>query len=153
MSENYVLSGDNQTFFLKKYRFDNAKRIEEIHASKKCFADGGIPVILPIPLLNSKTFFEYKGALYTLFPFVEGFHLERGNLTDSAIVSLGKMLGRIHLLGRDSQLSNQDYLRKDDKVKTLQIMDKILAVITAKGSLDDFDKMALENIQKKKNYF
>lgn len=108
LSDNYFLSDGIKNFFLKKYRFDNSNRIAEVHFSKKYFADGGIPVILPISLLDGKTFFECDTAYYALFPFVEGRHFERGDLSESAIISLGQMLGKIHLLGKESKLVIDD---------------------------------------------
>lgn len=96
LSENHILLSDNNKYFLKKYRFDRQERIEEIHSAKKYFADGGIPVILPITNTEGNTFFLFENGYFALFPFVSGIQLERGTLTDTAIISLGKMLGKIH---------------------------------------------------------
>lgn len=150
LSENYILSDGATKFFLKKYRFDSAKRIAEIHVSKRYFADGGIPVILPIPLLDGATFFEHETAYYALFPFINGKHLERGTLSDVAIDSLGTTLGRIHLLGKESRLVIDDYFKIEDEGKTFLKIEGILERITEKDSLDDFDRIALENIEMKK---
>lgn len=151
LSENYVISSGTQKFFLKKYRFDDSKRIREIHASKKYFADGGIPVILPIPLLTGETFFEFSNAYYAVFPFVNGRHIERGALTKSAIVSMGEMLGQIHLLGKNSQLVIDDHFKIEDKEKTFKKIEDILIQIEAKDPLDAFDKAALESVYMKKD--
>ena len=150
LSENHILSDGKSKFFLKKYRFDNANRIAEVHASKKYFADGGIPVILPMPLLDGKTFFEYKSSYYALFPFVEGKHLERGNLTEAAIISLGRMLGKIHLLGRESKLVVGHKFRIEDEEKTRKKIEEILAKVAEVTIPTDFDKAALENVLVKK---
>lgn len=150
LSDNYFLSGGVKKFFLKKYRFDNSDRIAEVHASKKYFANGGIPVILPISLLNGNTFFEYDAAYYALFPFVEGKHLERGNLTETSIISLGKMLGKIHLLGRESKLAISDRFKIENEEKTSKKIEDILIKIKGINIQSDFDKVALENIQMKK---
>ncbi len=150
LSDNYFLSDGQTKFFLKKYRFDNSSRIAEVHASKKYFADGGIPIILPIPLLDGKTFFEYEAGYYALFPFVEGKHSERGELTESAIISLGQMLGKIHLLGKESKLIIDDWFKIENEEKTFKKIEDILFKISEVSSLSDFDKVALENVQMKK---
>jgi len=150
LSDNYFLSDGKTKFFLKKYRFDNSNRIVEVHASKKYFAEGGIPVILPMSLLDGKTFFEYDGAYYALFPFVEGKHIERGELTEAAIISLGKMLGRIHLLGKESKLVSDDRFKIENKEKIFKKIEDILTKISEVSSPSDFDKVALENVQMKK---
>lgn len=150
LSENYILKGDNAKFFLKKYRFDNPNRISEIHASKKYFSDGGVPVILPIPLLDGNTFFEYEVAYYALFPFVEGKQIERDELTEPAIISLGEMLGKIHLLGKDSKLIVDDYFKIENEEKTFKKIEDILTKIQEINQPSEFDKVALENVQMKK---
>lgn len=150
LSDNYIVSNDTEKYFLKKYRFKDPKRIENVHSSKKYFSAGGIPVILPIKLLNGDTFFENAGAYYALFPFINGKHLERGTLTNSAIISMGETLGKIHLLGKKSTLEINDYFKIEDREKVFKKIDDILNKIKEKESLDEFDKTALENIELKK---
>ncbi len=161
MSENHVIfvgdqnsaQNDTQKFFLKKYRFDDKERIEEIHTVKSFFAKGGVPVILPITTKADKTFFEHDGAYYALFPFINEKQLERGSLTDAAVISLGKMLGHIHLLGAKAKLPVQARFnfKLESAEKTLKKIDPILSSINGKPLLDDFDKLALKNIELKKN--
>lgn len=150
LSENYFLSDSKNKFFLKKYRFDDSNRINEIHAAKSFFCNGGIPVILPLPLLDGTTYFECHSAYYALFPFIEGRHLERGELTEAAIVSLGQMLGKIHLLGKESKLAIGERFKVENKEKVLKKIDDILLRISEVHQHSDFDKVALENVQLKK---
>ncbi|MEX0931883.1 MAG: phosphotransferase [Candidatus Paceibacterota bacterium] len=151
LSDNYFLSDGKTRFFLKKYRFDNPNRVAEVRASKKYFSDGGIPIILPIPLLGGKTFFEYENSYYALFPFVEGKHRERGELTETAIISLGRMLGKIHLLGKESKLLIEDRFKIKNKEETLNKIENILTKVSEINSPSDFDRVALENMRMKKN--
>ncbi|MEI6238542.1 MAG: phosphotransferase [bacterium] len=150
LSENYFLLAGADRFFLKKYRFDNPNRIAEVHDSKKYFADGGIPVILPIPLLDGKTFFEYNSAYYALFPFVEGRHIEEGELTEKAIISLGQMLGKIHILGKESKLAIEDHFKIEKDEKIFKKIEDILIKILEVNNPSDFDKTALQIIRIKK---
>ena len=91
LSENHIFQGDNK-YFLKRYRFDKQDRIEEIHSAKRYFADGGIPVILPITNTKGNTLFFFENGYFALFPFVSDIQLERGYLTDTAVISFGEML-------------------------------------------------------------
>lgn len=150
LSENHILNEENKKYFLKKYRFDNSERIEEIHSVKKYFASGGIPVILPIINNENKTYFLHNNGYYSLFPFVSDKQLERGGLTNTAIISLGKMLGRIHLLGRDAKLFINDPFKNWDKEKALAKIKAVEVEINKKSHLTDFDKLALETVLLKK---
>jgi homoserine kinase type II len=151
LSENYILLEDNKKYFLKKYRFDNKEKIEEIHRVKKYFSNGGIPVVLPILNKENKTFFCFDNGYFAIFPFIEEKEFERGSLPDEAIISLGKMLGRIHLLGKESNLLVNDIFKFSDKEKTLKHIELIESEIDKKEILTDFDKLAIENIKLKKN--
>ncbi len=50
LSENFILYEGTLRFFLKKYRFSDPQRVREVHSAKHYFAEGGIPVILPVPI-------------------------------------------------------------------------------------------------------
>ena len=101
LSENYILSNGEKRYFLKKYRFDSAERVREVHLAKKYFVDGGIPVISPISDKEGNTFFLFESRYFSLFPFISDRQLERGSLAETAIISLGQMLGRIHVFGKN----------------------------------------------------
>ena len=149
LSENHVLSADHDKFFLKKYRFDNAGRIAEIHAAKKFFAAGGVPVILSIITAAGETFFECDGAYYALFPFVPGRHLDRGHLPEKAIISLGQTLGRIHILGRQAKLVVNNRFKLEKTTEVLEKNRVIRAMISALEKPSDFDRLALANLELK----
>jgi hypothetical protein len=72
LTENHILFDSTNKYFLKRYRFDKKEKIEEIHNAKKYFAQGGIPVILPIIHKEGNTFLFFDGAYFALFPFVDG---------------------------------------------------------------------------------
>ncbi len=150
LSENHILTDGIAKYFLKKYRFDREEKVAEIHAAKRYFSDGGIPVILPIVSNNGKTFFYYDGAYFALFPFISGKHIKRDEFTEAAVVSMGEMLGKIHLLGIKSALPVEDYFSGWDKQKFLAKADLILSIINEKAELDDFDKKALQTIMFRK---
>ena len=102
LSENWIFESGSQKFFLKKYRFDNSKRIEEIHSVKHFFAERGVPVILPFTTKEGKSFFEEQGSFYALFPFINGKEIEWEDLSSDALASAGGWLAHIHLQTKDN---------------------------------------------------
>ncbi len=151
LSENFILYDSAGRYFLKKYRFTNPRRVSEVHAAKCFFAQGGIPVILPLPCLDARTFFEHAGAYYTLFPFIEGGSFERHRLGDQAIVSFGQTLGKIHLLGKASKLPINDFFKIEADRTIQEKIEKILNLIEAITHPSDFDILALQNLRLKQN--
>lgn len=150
LSENHILLTDDKKYFLKRYRFDKQERIEEIHSAKKYFADGGIPVILPITNNKGNTFFIFENGYFALFPFVSDIQLERGSLTDTAIISLGETLGKIHLLGKVCNLPIKERFKAWNKEKSLEKIEAIYTELKKETNPTDFDKLALESIETKK---
>jgi len=150
LSENHILICGGVKYFLKKYRFDNEQRVADVHSSKKFFANGGIPVILPLPAVDGRTYITFGERFYALFPFVADRQLEREDLSASASVSLGEMLGQIHLRGKNAVLPVNHFFKPWDKEKTFQKFSDIEAVIGKLPSLSDFDKLALQDLALKK---
>lgn len=151
LSENYKLSTDKDAYFLKKYRFDNEDKIKDIHSVKHYFSDGGVPVIMPIKTLSNATYFEHEKSYFALFLFVSGLQPERGALSDEMIVSMGKMLGKIHLLGKDSDLKLHDEFsgwNKEDALKTASILIETISKVENKT---DLDELALQTVLFKKS--
>lgn len=150
LSENHILYGDDKKYFLKRYRFDKQKRIEEIHSVKRYFASGGIPVILPIINTEGNTFFLFDGGYFALFPFVSDIQIERGCLTDAAIISLGEMLGRMHLLGKVSTLTIEESFKSWNTEKALEKIEAVYNEIQKVTDPTEFDKLALKSVETKK---
>lgn len=151
LSENHELvCADGTKYFLKKYRFDDEGRIQDIHISKKFFYDGNIPVIFPISTKLGQTYFCFDGAYYAVFPFVVGKQIARGKMSEKAIVSLGTMLGRIHLLGKGATLSIKIKTKEWKSSDILKTIDIIEGKIQEKSLLEDFDTLALESMNLKK---
>jgi len=150
LSENYILFCDDKKYFLKRYRFDNKERIEEIHFAKKYFVNLGIPVILPIVNLDRSAFFFFSDSYFALFPFVSDKQLDRVSITDTSIISLGETLGKIHLLGKDSNLPVKERFKPWNKDKSLEKIKAIYTTLQKDNNPKDFDKIALENIEMKK---
>ena len=150
LSENHIISNSTTKYFLKKYRFTDESRIKEVHEAKNFFAQGGIPVILPIPTKEGQTYFSFEGSFYALFPFVEGKQFERGELTPKAITSMAQMLARIHLIGKTSTLSNTDSFKMMSREAFLTKYDLIQVEIDKITIPTEFDFLAKKCMDLKK---
>lgn len=151
LSENYCVTTEAGTrYFLKKYRFDNSERIKEIHAVKKYFSDGGIPVILPIIHSNGDSFFLFENGYFALFPFISDQQFDRGKLNSVATTSLGEMLGKIHLLGKQAELPMREKFKPWNKADALKKIGLIRQVIDRQSNINDFDHLALESLEIKR---
>lgn len=149
-SENHALTDGTTRYFLKKYRFEDKKRVEEVHAAKKYFSEKGIPVILPIHNKDGDSFFFYNGGYYVLFPFVYGRWLERTKFTYNAIVSFGNMLGLLHRAGSESDLVMDDQFIPWNKDTSQKAADVLLEKIRNTNTTTPFDKLALSTVLLKK---
>jgi Ser/Thr protein kinase RdoA (MazF antagonist) len=149
-SENYKVTTADGTFFLKKHRGSGAKRIDSIEQAEQCFANGGIPVVLPIKNKNAKLHSVVDGSIYVLYPFVSGKQYVSGNIPLEMASKMGSMLAQAHLVTVDGFTGayNEDLnfsLRpKDD---ALSRMDKIISSIPKKT---EFDEIAIRGLKLKK---
>lgn len=147
LSENHILKSDETLYFLKKYRQPEARRIAEIHSAKHYFSAGGIPVILPYPTKNGETFFKHENSYYALFPFIEGIHIERGSFTPHTARELGKMLGKIHTLGKASTLPiSLSTFNSWNSEKVLPVIAELKTTIESLSSKTEFDEYALKSV-------
>ncbi len=150
LSENHILSEGGKKYFLKKYRFDNEKKIREIHSVKNCFSSGGVSIILPLVNKKGNTFFFFENGYFSLFPFVYGKSLERANFTDATISSFGETLGHIHRVGEKAHLKGLGMFHPWKKENALETIELLETEIVKKTALDPFDKMAKEGLLRKK---
>ena len=145
LSDNFAVGNDKIKYFLRQYRSKyNKKENEQIHRIKNFFAKNGIPIISPLKNKNGKTFFEFDGKFYALFPFIEGKVIEAKDLTIKTIHSIARMLAKIHLLSKNGfpELT-EDRTSIYSKEKIVADGEKILSLINAKRKKDEFDEQAL----------
>ena len=152
LSENYTLTDGTKKYFLKKHRHTDLKQVEGVCLAEQFFAEGGVPVILPLTTHSGTYFFEQAGSFYSLYPFIEGRHIERGTLSEQAAVSLGTTLGVLHWRGRESRLPILEHFNAHDKEKFLTKAAAIEAEIAKKRSLSEFDALARISLELKKRY-
>ncbi len=152
MSKNWTLKSANATqYFLKQYRakFSEAE-VKEIHKVKKYFASGGIPAVLPIENKNSETSFVFEQKIYALFPFINGKHIERKDLSPRALESLATMQAKTHLWGSRAPFTIADNFKPWSKEKFYAKSQAVLDEIKKIEHKTDFDLLVEEGLSLKK---
>jgi len=151
LSDNYILTSTEENYFLKKHRHLDLVHVEGVILAEQFFAEGSIPVILPLSTTDKKYFFEHEGRYYSLYPFVQGRHIERGLLSENAAVSLGATLAKLHKLGKKSTLPVPELFNAWDKEKFVTVCAAVKAVIAQKQEPSEFDLLTLKGLELKKN--
>lgn len=151
LSENYALADGDTKYFLKKHRHKDEQQVKGVCLAEDFFAEGGVPVILPLPTKWGDSLFEHAGSFYSLYPFVNGRHIERGKLSEKAAVSLGETLARIHKRGKESTLPISERFNAWDTEKFLRKAALIEAEIAGEKPTSEFGTLTLENLRLKKD--
>ena len=151
LSDNYSLTDGTQKFFFKKHRHTKRDWVEGASLAEQFFAQGGVPVILPIVDKRGAYFFEHEGSFYSLYPYVDGRHIERGLLSEQASVSTGEVLGRLHKRGAQSTLPVKETFNPWDKEKFLRIEAAVDKILSEKQELSEFDELTRKSLQLKKH--
>ncbi|MEM7531645.1 MAG: phosphotransferase [Chloroflexota bacterium] len=149
LTQNFALyTADSGTpaYFLKQYRYTKAEPVIAAHAAKHFFASAGVPVILPIVSNSGETFLFLEGHFYSLFPYIQGRHLQRGRFSRKALISTAQMMAHIHRTGNGVTLP---HVRISKPQKSYQAFvdtaEQILARIPQTGQTP-FDQLAQETI-------
>lgn len=146
LSENHFLTDiEGKKYFLKKYRskysYDD---VNYTHQVKRYFHNGGVPVVLPVTNSSGGTVLVFDDEIYSLFPFVIGNIVRRKERTSEMNEEVGRMLGKIHQLGVQSDLSVRHSFKWTSSDHFRNIAEQILGLIKVKNEKDEFDEVARE---------
>lgn len=151
LSDSFVIETKKDKYLLKQYNINKnpkQQQVDFIEKSTLFFAKHNIPAITPLKNIFSKYYFVYNDNYYAIFPYINAKTYETSNLSDVAIVSLGKMLAKIHLAGRSGYPKYIGRTTKDwAKSKFLIEKRKILAVLNKKEVKTKVDHLFLEEMK------
>ncbi|HZO87338.1 MAG TPA: phosphotransferase [Chthonomonadaceae bacterium] len=101
---NYVLTTDRGRWFVRRRHpaYCEPERIWHDHAAASYLADRRVPVLPPRQSCEGATWSELDGAVWEVFPCVEGRHLRDGEAAD--VAALGAALAQWHQAGREFPL-------------------------------------------------
>lgn len=150
LSENYVLTDGSAKYFLKRHRHTDKNQVDGVCLAEQFFAEGGVSVVLPILTEQGECFFDYESGFYSLYPFVDGHHIERGKLTEQAAISLGRTLAVLHKRGKESTLKISEQFNAWDTDKFLSRVAAIETEVNKEQPLSELGPMVLESLRLKK---
>lgn len=149
LSTNWFVGTTTGRYFLKQYRFPLRERVAEIHASKHHFAQSGIPVILPLAQPSGDTICTHEGRHYALFPRIAAIEKHRDNLSDTTIVSMGRLLGKFHRTGKGNPVVIEHDLFREWSEEQVAKIATYRAQIAKIENPTPFDTLALQDLETK----
>ncbi len=97
VNRTLLVKTERGDFALRTYRVD--KPVPEIgleHRMTLFAAQKGIPSIAPVALPDGRTFLEYGGRYYALFPRASGEQIARESLSGAHLIAMGRFLARLN---------------------------------------------------------
>ena len=146
-NKNFSLISDDKKFFLKCYSNTDPERVKLIHHVACAFTEQDIPVLMPLENIHDNTVLIVEGTPYALFPMIDHDHLDRGDLTDSQIVTCAKSLASLHRAGE--QVSHK-YLRSFDgwdKQESLALIQDLSRELRENRENDPVDAVVFEYLK------
>ncbi|MEM7034445.1 MAG: phosphotransferase, partial [Chloroflexota bacterium] len=115
------------------------------HRAKHFFAQGGLPIVLPLKDMAQEAIIEYNQTYASLFPFVSGRHLVRGGLSQSALQSMAYRQAQSHRLTIEKTIPDKmpvDRIGQWNRDDVVHRAEAILQQIQQKPVTTPFDKLA-----------
>lgn len=150
---NSVIEAERGKYFLKQYRWQSDAWIHGIKASEKHFSDNGIPVVLPVPDVDGRPVFWFEGNWYSLFPYIDGLIVTGAQLRDVHVVSIAKMLAKMHWVGGHfpkSSLSAMPVLPLWNRDRFLLEYAQVRRSLERITQPDEVDRLVERTLQRKK---
>ncbi|HSI20901.1 MAG TPA: phosphotransferase [Verrucomicrobiae bacterium] len=151
LSNNYALQSGGARLFLKVYRHTDEAKVREIHKVKAYFAEGGIPIVLPRKNVSGETLTILDDTFYALFPYVEGRHPGKGNITLDELAAMGEMLADMHLQSVKRPFVIDDFFKGWDVETFAAKAEAILQVIAGKAERTELDNQMEELVLLKRS--
>jgi homoserine kinase type II len=148
LSQNHVLSDGNTRYFLKQWRITKEERLREVLQAERYFASHGIPVILPLQTRTHDYIIEYEGLFYSLYPYIDGVHIEREHIDGEALESMAVMVAQIHKAGYQAlpEIHAISWRTSERAQETFKEIQEKIESIKEKS---DFDLLATECVSRK----
>ncbi|MBI5793517.1 phosphotransferase [Candidatus Uhrbacteria bacterium] len=152
MSQNFRLKTEQGDFFLKQYRNRLNHLLYEITTAEEFFSGHGLPIITPIKDHHGRSVFWFEGHWLSLFPFVDGRSPAYGKIDDRIIQSMGELLARFHLAGKQFPEKHFQWLRAWDKRKFFLEKVELIDLLKKKNPLSELDELMLTVLEKKSTF-
>ncbi|NEB00217.1 phosphotransferase [Streptomyces sp. SID13726] len=157
LNRGYRLRTTRGRYFLK-HHFDPETAAPEAiarqHRATQRLADLGVPVAPPLPARDGRTVAVVGGHAYALHPWIDGRHRHGAQLTTAQCERLGSLLGVVHaslerVMPTHARVGTEPGRERGgrtdagaDPVRTLDLIDDLLARVRRHRPADSFDELA-----------
>ncbi len=93
-----VTTSGNERVFIKQVLDVDADQARLQHRATAALSERGLPVCTPFAADDGSTLIEHDGALFAIYPWVNGSHIRGVQMTAAQAGALGSVLGRMHLI-------------------------------------------------------
>ncbi len=152
LCRNFSFEHAERKYFLKLYTRSTGETIKQIKAAEVYFSDRGIPIVLPVMTRQGEYAFMFEGKWFSLFPFVDTSTPSAKDLNGLTIMSLGKMLAKLHRAGKEADLEKFDPFRFWNVDQFLSDAKKIEELVLKEGISNEAERLAFANIKLQKEY-
>lgn len=130
LNDNYRVETTTGVVFVRRHRSDrDAQHIAGEHEVIAFAATHGIPVSVPLIASDGATAVVHDGAIWAVFPWVEGRAPERGAVTAAEAYALGDIHGRIHAAFATHPMSaGATFHMRWDKDETLGLLARCIVL-------------------------
>lgn len=145
MNRNWAVRTDGgQRVFVKLVLDVDRERAVRQHAATRALAARGLPVAAPLAMPGGGTLLELDGALYAVYPWIDGGHVPGTAMTGAQAAELGAVLARVHqgLAAVMDPAEKAMRMPVTDPAAARAAIGRYTAVIDGKAARDDFDEYA-----------
>lgn len=146
LNDNYILTTTTGKYFIKSVREGAKDKLKTIYCAETLMKNRDIPAIAMLTTKSGDIFVADDTKVYTLYPFIEA--MKNSNYSDTDCLSMGKMLGKIHIAGSidiPDLLKSREF-KKPSREVILNRLKSYKDAIRNKNNPDDTDKLFLEYI-------
>ena len=129
-----VVTCEKGQFVLRRHSRRNKHRTERQHAVVAYAAEKGAPAVPAIPLARGDTVLDLDGADYSLYSFVEGYQVDRGQtLNEYHIREMGRSLAELQQVIVDYPTGRIIYKQdRPNSEDALRRIDDLVRIVTEK---------------------
>lgn len=150
ITDNAVLKDERgHSYFAKLYKDGNVENHASSYRAAEALVDSGIPVLLPIRLIDKSYTAHIQGRSLALFPYIE--HRTSPPKDDSEVLhltaSMGENLGRMHAVNVPTEDGSIEPIQRwspEAKEQRHARLRKIVEHIETLPDRNSFDELAME---------
>ncbi len=146
LNDNYVLKTAQGKYFIKSVREGSKDKLRMINGVESLMKSHGVPAVAMLQTKTGEIFVPSEDKVCTLYPFIEN---KKAELTIEDYFSIGEMLGKIHVAGKEElpKTFEIEQFKKKSVEKTVEKLKKYQSDIKNKETKNETDNLLLKFIE------